>query len=91
MAKAARVESKTGPIVGPFSFHRSILRLALAIELAFFRHPLERLAGALDPILMLIAFRRQKLDDLERSARAETAKRAGRVADVLTDRISVNF
>jgi hypothetical protein len=65
--------------------------LALAVELAFFRHPFKRLAGALDPILMLIAFRRQKLDDFEGATRTETAERAGCVADVLADRIFVNF
>jgi len=82
---------KNGPDCGPVFISSFDLCLALAVELAFFRHPFERLAGALDPILMFIAFRRQKLHDLERSARAETAKRAGRVADVLTDRIFVNF
>jgi len=78
MAKAARAsKSKTGPIAGPFSFHRSIYRLALAIELAFLCHALECLAGALDTVLMFIAFRRQKLHDLERTTRAETAKWTG--------------
>jgi len=81
---------KTGPIAGPFLFAIRF-PLALAIELAFFRDALECLAGALDPILMFIAFRRQKLHDLERPARTETAKRAGRVSDVLTKRIFVNF
>jgi hypothetical protein len=65
--------------------------LALAIELAFFRHPFEGLAGAFDPILMLIAFWRQKLDDFEGATGTETAKRAGCVANVLADRIFVNF
>src|SRR3954462_3465677 len=69
----------------------SIDRLAFTIELAFLGHPLERLPSALDPVLMFVAFRRQKLDDLERAARAETAKWAGCVANVLTDRIFVNF
>ena len=83
---------KTGPIAGPFSCPSfDLIVLALAIELAFFRHALEGLAGALDPILMFIAFRRQQLHDLERAARAETAKWTGCVADVLTDRIFVNF
>ena len=40
---------------------------------------------------MFIAFRRQQFDDLEGTARAETAERAGGVAYVLTDRIFVNF
>jgi len=59
--------------------------LAFAIELTFFRHTFERLAGALDPVLMLVTFRRQQLDDLERSACAEPAEGAGCVTDVLTD------
>ena len=41
------------------------LKLAFAIELAFFRHTLEGLARAFDPILMFIAFRRQKFNDFE--------------------------
>ena len=64
---------------------------AEAVELAFLGDALERLPGALDAILMFVAFRRQQLDDLERAARAEPAKRAGCVADVLTNRIFVNF
>jgi hypothetical protein len=34
---------------------------------------------------MLVTFRRQQLDDLERSARAEPAERAGCVTHVLSD------
>ena len=85
-------ENENGPDCGPVSM-RSFDRigLAFAIELAFFRHTLERLTGAFDPILMLVAFRRQQFDDLERAARAEPAKWAGCVADILTDRIFVDF
>ena len=82
---------KNGPDRGPVLLIALFVFLALAIELAFFRDSLERLAGALDPILMLIAFRRQKFHDLEGPARTKTAKRAGRVADILTDRIFVNL
>ena len=67
------------------------LKLAFAIELAFFRHTLEGLARAFDPILMFIAFRRQQFHDLEGTARAEPAEWAGGVAYVLTNRISVSF
>jgi len=65
--------------------------LAIAIQLAFLGDALERLARALDPILLLIAFRRQQLDDLERTAGPETAERSGRVPDILADGILVSF
>jgi hypothetical protein len=79
-------ENKNGPDCGPVLMrYCDWTCLALAIELTFFRHTLERLAGALDPVLMFVTFRRQQFDDLEGAARAEPAKWAGCVADVLTD------
>ncbi len=79
-------ENKNGPDCEPVLMrYCDWTCLALAIELTFFRHTLERLAGALDPVLMFVTFRRQQFDDLEGAARAEPAKWAGCVADVLTD------
>ena len=43
-------------------------RLPMTIELAFFRHALERLFGILDPILVLVAIQRKQLDDLVSAA-----------------------
>ena len=67
------------------------IALALPIELAFLGDALERLARALDTVLMLIALGRQKFYDLERATRSETAERAGRIANILTDGVLVNF
>jgi len=82
------LESKTGPIAG--RFHSSFdYRLALAIKW-FFRHPLERLAGALDPILMFIASGGKSFTILNEPL-APKRPNGRRVANVLTDRIFVNF
>ncbi len=43
-------------------------RSVVAIELAFLGDALERLAVAFDPVLMLVAFHRQKLDHSELTA-----------------------
>src|SRR5262249_28332806 len=42
---------------------------AVAVELAFLGHPFERLAGALDAILIIVAVRRQQLHHLIASVR----------------------
>src|SRR5690606_10708065 len=63
------------------------LRSSLLVELTFLGHALESLTGILDPILVLIALRRQQFYNLERTAGTEPAKRAGGVANVLADRI----
>ena len=65
--------------------------LAVAIQLAFLGDALERLARALNPILLLIAFGRKQLHDLERPTGAKTAERTGRVSDILPDGILVSF
>jgi hypothetical protein len=65
--------------------------LALPIELALLGDALESLACALDTILVLVALGRQELYDLERAAGSETAERAGRIANILTDRVLVNL
>jgi len=48
------------------------LDLVLEFELAFFCHPLKRLAGIFDPILIVIAFGRQQLNHLVSPAGAGT-------------------
>jgi hypothetical protein len=57
-------------------------QLSGAIKLAFLDHPLMRLGGAFDPVLEVIALRRQKLRDLIDAAAPTTgAGRRRRVID----------
>src|SRR5262249_42292633 len=53
---------------------------------AFLGDTLERLSGAFDAVLLLVAIRRQQSDDLERTACPKAAERTSRVAHVLSDR-----
>ena len=48
----------------------------LEFELAFLGDALERLAGILDPVLIIVAVGRQQPDDLIAAARARPADRA---------------
>ena len=51
--------------------------LAIAVELAFLGHALERLAGTLNPVLMFVAFGRQQLHNLVAAAGPGTSHRTG--------------
>jgi hypothetical protein len=62
--------------------------LTVAIELAFLRDALKSFIRALDPVLMLVAFRRHQFDDLE-CPRRSPIQRASGVAHGLTERIFV--
>src|SRR5579863_10317017 len=62
-------------------------RSVLDFELTFLGDALERLAGILDAILIIIAVGRQQPDDLIASARTGATDRAGRVEHGLTDAI----
>jgi hypothetical protein len=79
----------TGP-AGPLSSGPAQY-LSIAVELAFFRDALERLAGALDTILVLVAFERQQFYDFEQAARTKAAERASGVTHILADRILVGL
>lgn len=56
-----------------------------AAELTFLDDPLVRFAGALDPVLIVIAFGRQQLCDLILAVAAATAERPGGVTHTLAD------
>src|SRR5438128_8264817 len=58
IARARSATARDAPSAG---------RSAVAVELAFLGHALERLAGTLDAVLVIIAVGRQQLDDLVRS------------------------
>jgi hypothetical protein len=55
----------------------------MTIELAFASHAFERLFGILDPVLMLVAIRREQLHDLEGSVRGGPVKGTCDVTDRL--------
>jgi hypothetical protein len=63
-------------------FGRLLMRL---IELTFLRNALERLAGTLDPVLVVVAIEGHQFDDLVGSVAGHMPDRPGRKQDCLTN------
>src|SRR5712691_12986681 len=79
------------PTASPIAIAPSAGRSAVAVELAFLGHALERLACTLDAVLVIIAVGRQQLDDRIGFVGAGAPHRSRGKIDGLSDRELVSL